>query len=143
VTMFTCRVRTLSAELLVVAAIWLTSCTDKSVDGVAPYDRLMGAWPARSIEGALDSSGNPLDSVSGSMSTLTFRDDKTYTWFLNAPPYHDLKGEGHYIASEYDNFIYVDGAIPEYLGTSIIRVTNTGDTLTLVDDEYDHWTYIR
>ncbi len=136
--------------LVLAVSLATTSCTDKSVDDTRPYDHLIGDWPAKFIDGAVDAEGTPLDSVTGAMSTLTLNDDKSYSWYLHAPPYFDLSGEGHYVTGgdmyyedRYGGYFYLDGVIPKYLGTSIIRFTATGDTLTLVDDDGDRWTYIR
>ncbi len=97
---------------------------------------LDGSWAATVIEGSLDPQGNPLD-VDGSVSTIEFRSDQTYTWFLHAPPWFDVDGNGTYTHD--GNTIQLTGIINE-LGVSSIAYSG-GDSFTFLDDDGDRWTY--
>lgn len=99
---------------------------------------LEGPWDATLIEGAIDAEGNPLV-IDGSVSSLEFFCDGTYTWFLNALPWYDLNGGGNVSFS--DNTLYFTGALNDWLGVPTVNYS-IGDTdITFLDEDGDRWRY--
>jgi hypothetical protein len=115
-----------------------TTSSDSDVIGCNLPSELEGPWDATLIEGALDPDGNPLV-VDGSVSSLEFFCDGTYTWFLNAPPWYDLNSGGNVIFS--DSTLYFTGALNDFLGVPTVNYS-VGDTdITFLDEDGDRWRY--
>ncbi len=111
-------------------------CSDDDPPG------MISEWSAVLIEGALDPDGNLHEQVDGTWSKIAFRDNGTYTWFLDAPPWYDLSGEGSYTTVPDSGFIRIgSGPILAYLGVSKFDIPSN-DSLTFVDDDNDRWTYV-
>ena len=112
--------------------------TSSSFIGCDLPTELEGPWDATLIEGAIDGDGNPLN-IDGSVSSLEFFCDGTYTWFLNALPWYDLNGGGNVSFS--NNTLYFTGALNDWLGVPVVNYS-IGDTdITFLDEDGDRWRY--
>jgi len=112
-------------------------------DGNSGPSLLSGVWEAVEIQGALDASGGPLQ-VDGTVSTLTFSDDGTYTWFIHAPPFSDLDGNGTYRLD--GSTLFVTGILTQLVSgnpqNDRLELTFNGDSsVSFFDDEADRWSY--
>lgn len=124
--------------LLLTAATLLVSfgCSDDPPE-------VISEWSAILIEGALDPDSVLHENVDSSWSKIVFRDNGTYTWFLDAPPWFDLSGEGTYTAVPDSGLIRIgSGPILAYLGVTRMDQQAGSDTLTFLDDDSDRWTYV-
>ena len=115
-------------------------CGDKGANSEDHSSELVGIWAAVTIEGALDPNGDPAQ-VDGSMSSIEFKSDKTYYWYLNAPPWYVIDGTGTF---NYDgSTITVTGPIAEYLGVSSFSKSRGSNSFTFLDNDQDRWAYER
>lgn len=125
--------------LLLIPALLATGCDSAEEGSDTPPEgfTLVGTWAVTSIEGAPGA-------VDASNSTWTFRENGTYSWFLDLPPF-DLAGGGTYdlvggtltvsgIVASTVISESPDGRIPLSFGDG---------TFSFRDDDGDRWTYRR
>ncbi|MEP0547918.1 MAG: hypothetical protein ABJF88_13365 [Rhodothermales bacterium] len=98
---------------------------------------LVGAWEVTAIEGAPGS-------VDGSNSTWTLRENGTYSWFLDLPPF-DLSGGGNYSLD--GGTLTVSGVVANTVLSEAtdgrVALSFGSNTFSFRDDDGDRWTYRR
>lgn len=129
----------LLALVSVLAAVWITGCSDDGDGGGVPDGfSLVGDWALTSLEGA----PGPVDA---SNSVWTFRPDGTYSWFFAYPGFFDLQGTGMYTLA--GSRLQLSGVVAETvleaLDPSAVTLDGGDDRFSFRDDEGDRWTYER
>lgn len=122
----------------------LMSCSSNPINSSEPLELSGFSWGSIEIEGAINADGSPR-AVDASTSTWTFRQDGTYTWFLFAPPFYDLNGNGTYTFR--GDTLLVSGIVANLLIGEIpqnyLILTFGNDTFSFRDDDGDRWTYAK